>query len=82
MSSRVLKALLLTCIDKVQETGLIGKAVEWILTGGTNLWPFYIHSSDPGQHQLIVAAEEQLYYLGQSDTWFTDGNYAMSLSIF
>ena len=53
---------------------------EWTLTSGADRRLFLIHDSGPGQRQRVVvyAAEGQLRHLGQSDTWFMDGNYAMS----
>ena len=57
---------------------------EWTLTGGADPQPFLIHDSGPGQRQrvMVYAAEGQLRHLGQSDTWFMDGNYAMSPGVF
>lgn len=57
---------------------------EWTLTGGATPRPFLIHDTGPGEHHRIViyAAEEQLRHLGQSDTWYMDGNFAMSPSVF
>lgn len=57
---------------------------EWTTTGGVDPRPFLIHDSGPGQRQRLVmyATEVQLRHLGQSDTWFMDGNYSMSPSIF
>lgn len=57
---------------------------EWTTTGEANPQPFLIHDTGPGERQrvLVYASEEQLRHLGRSDTWFMDGNFAMSPSVF
>ena len=57
---------------------------EWKTTGKTNPRPFLNHDSGPDERQriLVYSAEEQLRHLGQADTWYMDGNFAMSLNVF
>jgi len=68
-----------------QRRGCLPKAPEeWKTTRGANPRPFLVHDSGPdaGQHVVLYSAEEQLRHLGQADTWYMDGNFAMSPNIF
>ena len=57
---------------------------EWKLTGEAIPRTFLFHDTGSEERQRVVvyAAEEQLRLLCQSDTWYMDGNFAMSPSIF
>ena len=56
---------------------------EWKTTGEANPRPFLVHDSGPdvGQRVVVYSAEEQLRHLGQADTWYMDGNFAMSPNV-
>jgi len=57
---------------------------EWKSTGTANLRTFLVHDSgqDAGQRVVVYASEQQLRHLGQADTWYMDGNFAMSPNVF
>jgi len=57
---------------------------DWKTTGESNPRPFLIHDSgsDERQRVLVYSAEEQLRHLGQADTWYMDGNFAVSPNVF
>ena len=55
---------------------------EWKLTGGPSPQPFLIHDTGPEERLVVYSSVEQLQHLGQSNTWYMDGNFAMSPSIF
>lgn len=56
----------------------------WTTTGGPQPQPFLICDSGatPADRMFVFAAPEQLRHLATADTWYMDGNFAMSPRIF